>query len=167
MNKIFLEDELNYRGFIETYNVSLKDGKLIADIYSNTNEFYNNHCLHNQDFLSFLDTLKSLSFINSIYFDNEFLVIVTSSLPSITKYIFDLRNIELNDDVISFIKSIEEKISNKNENLISKYIPYISKSIKGINVPLIKNGEINDLKDYYDTVYNTIRDKKKVKGDNI
>ena len=166
MNKIFLKDELNYRGFIETYNVSLKDGKLISDIY-NTNEFYNNHFKDNQDFLKFLDSLKGLDFINSIYFDNEFLVIVTSSLPSITKYIFDLRNIELNDDVISSIKSIEEKISNKNEKLISKYIPYISKSIKGINVPLIKNGEINDLKDYYNTVYNTIRDKKKVKGENI
>ena len=167
MNKIFLKNELKYRGFIETYNVSLKDGKLIADIYNNTKEFYNNHSLHNQDFLKFLDSLKRLDFINSIYFDNEFLVVVTSSLPSITKYIFDLRNIELNDDVISSIKSIEEIISNKNEHLISKYIPYLSKSIKGINVPLIKNGEINDLKDYYNTVYNTIRDKKKVKGENI
>ena len=167
MNKNFLEDELNYRSFIETYNVSLKDGKLIVDMYSNTNEFYINHCLHDQDFLEFLDSLKRLDFINSIYFDNVFLVIVTSSLPSITKYIFDLRNIELKDDVINFIKSIEEKISNKNEKLISKYIPYISESIKGINVPLIKNGEINDLKDYYDTVYNTIRDKKKAKGENI
>ena len=167
MNKFYLEDELNYRGFIVTYNVSLKDGKLVADIYSSTKEFYNIYSLPNQDSLIFPDFLKKLDYINSIYFDNEFLVIVTSSLPSITKYIFDLRNIELNDDVISSIKSIEEKISNKNENLISKYIHYICKSIKGINVPLIKNGEINDLKDYYNTVYNTIRDKKKEKRENI
>ena len=161
MNKIFLKNALKkalkHTIYTRSYNVYLEDNHFIAKSYDYG--YYNDmNSNYEGDFLSSLNDLDADNDINSIYFDNEFLVIVLFNKPSITKCIFDLRDVELPNEIINTINSFKENISNKNDSNISKYIPYIFNSINMKNCSLINKEETDDIMNYYNNLYKTYSD---------
>ena len=162
MNKIFLKNALKkalkHTIYTRSYNVYLEDNHFIAKSYDYG--YYNDmNSNYEGDFLSSLNDLDTDNDINSIYFDNDFLVIVLFNKPSITKCIFDLRDVELPNEIINTINSFKENISNKNDSNISKYIPYIFNSINMKNCSLINKEEIDDIMNYYNNLYKTYSDR--------
>lgn len=162
MSRIYLKNALKkalkHTIYTRSYNVYLEDNHFIAKSYDYG--YYNDmNSNYDGDYLSSLNDLDADNDINSIYFDNDFLVIVLFNKPSITKCIFDLRDVELPNEIINKINSFNENISNKNDSNISKYIPYIFNSINMKNCSLINKEEIDDIMNYYNNLYKTYSDR--------
>ena len=152
MKKSILKKLLKHTMYIKTYNVYLENDKLIAN--SNKYGYYNdNKSVNDGDFLSLISNLETYDDINTIYFDNEFLVLVFFNKPSITKCIFDLRNFELDNEVIEKINFFKETVTNKNDFNLSKYIPYLFNSLNMENCSLINKDETDDIKNYCNNIY--------------
>jgi len=162
VNKYYLEGELIHEISTISYNVYLEDNQYVSEINKiSSKDEYDFHL--NNSFIQQLNFFKNFNNIDSVYFDNDFLIIATCSKSHIIKFVFDLTNVKINDKITEIIDYMIEKTAKNNGYIVSKYIPYLLKSITMKNVPIVYNEEIDNIKTFFDEVYDNINKEKKGK----